>query len=129
MRAKFAENIKNRLGKLSGYGLWILILLLAFSLVRNVENSFRIKAEIATEEGRVKKMEKDNGELEAKIAQTQGADFIEKEIRNKLGLVKEGEAIVVLPDVELLRKLAPSEANEEEVLPDPNWKRWLKLFI
>lgn len=129
MSRKFTENLKKRFGKLAGWGLWFLILILAVSLIKNIGDSTRVKAEIASEAARVAKMEKENRELEAKIAQTQGADFIEKEIRNKLGLVKEGEAVVILPDKELLKKLAPPESSQDDVLPDPNWKRWLKLFI
>ncbi|MDP3994252.1 MAG: hypothetical protein Q8P91_00270, partial [bacterium] len=55
-------------------------------------------------------------------------EYIEKQLRDKLGLSKEGETIVVLPDADTLRKLVPPIPGEEEILPDPNWKKWLKLF-
>lgn len=126
---KLAENIKKKANKLVGYAIWILIFLLVLSLIRNAGNAGRISSEIAAEQAKVAKMQSDNQALEAEIAKTQGQEFIEKEIRNKLGLVKPGEAIVVLPDDETLRKLAPEVVQDQESLPDPNWKRWLKLFI
>jgi hypothetical protein len=43
--------------------------------------------------------------------------------------VKEGEVIVVLPDEDILRKLAPLLPTEENTLPEPNWKKWEKLFF
>ncbi len=43
-------------------------------------------------------------------------------------MAKEGEIIIVLPDEEILGTLAPNLEEEEEALPDPNWKKWLKLF-
>ena len=43
--------------------------------------------------------------------------------------VKDGETIVVLPEEETLRKMAPRFEREEEVLPDPTWKKWVKLFL
>ena len=77
----------------------------------------------------MEKMKAENAALEAQIAQTQGSAFIEKQIRDKLGLAKTGEAIVVLPDAEILKKLAPQIPVEENSLPDSNWRKWMKLFI
>lgn len=129
MSKEFTEKIKKKLNKLTGYAIWLLILILAVSVVRGIGNAGRIKAEIDAEEARVAKMREDNRRLEAQILQTQGEVFIEKEIRDKLGLVKGGEAVVVLPDEDTLRKLAPVVLSESVALPDPNWRKWLKLFI
>jgi hypothetical protein len=74
-------------------------------------------------------MQAETAQLEEQIAVAEGSNFIEKQIRNKLGLVKPGEAIVVLPDAEILKKMAPQIIAEEDVLPDPNWKKWEKLFF
>ena len=108
---------------------WVLIVLLLASTVKNIEKVSGIKSAVQKEKEKVEKMKEDNLKLEAQIAQTQGSDFIDKEIRDKLGLVKEGEAIVVLPDADILRKLAPQMPMEEDTLPDPNWKKWEKLFF
>lgn len=129
MGTKFTENIKKKLNKLASYVIWLLIILLAVSVIRSIGNAGRVKAEIDAEEARVAKMREDNKRLEAQILQTQGEVFIEKEIRDKLGLVKGGEAIVVLPDEDTLRKLAPVAINESVTLPDPNYRKWLKLFL
>ncbi len=88
-----------------------------------------IKNAIKKEETRLVKLRKENEELK-KRAEEVGKDiFFEKEARNKLGLGKEGETIVVLPDDETLRKLALKREEEQDTLPDPNWKKWLKLFL
>jgi cell division protein FtsB len=130
MKSKnLTENIKKKLYRLTGWAIWILIILLAFSLIRNIGTAARIKAEVEAEQARLTKMQEDNAKLQAQIAEAQGQDFIEKQIRDKLGLVKNGETIVVLPDAEVLRKLAPIETSGQEALPDPNWKKWLKLFL
>lgn len=130
MKSKeLAENIKKKLNKLAGYAIWILIIILSLSLVQNLGNSGRIKANIEAEEAKLRKMQDDNARLMKEIAETQSQDFIEKQIRDKLGLVQSGESIVVLPDEETLRKLAPQISTDADTLPDPNWKRWLKLFM
>ena len=66
-----------------------------------------IRSAVQAEKAKVEKMKEDNAALTAQIAQIQSPEFIEGQIRNKLGLVKPGEAIVVLPDADTLRKLAP----------------------
>ncbi len=129
MGTKFSENIKKKLNKLASYAIWLLIILLLVSVIRSIGNAGRVKAEIDAEEARVAKMREDNKRLEAQIFQTQGGVFIEKEIRDKLGLVKDGEAVVVLPDEDTLRKLAPVVLSESAALPDPNYRKWLKLFL
>ena len=115
--------------KIIGIVTWILIVLLLGSTVKNLQKVTGIRNAVQAEKQKVEKMKEDNAALQAQIAQIQSPEFIEGQIRNKLGLVKPGEAIVVLPDADTLRKLAPQMPVEVETLPDPNWKRWMKLFI
>ena len=129
MEGKIVEWIKIKAKKIMGYGAWVLAVILLISTVRNIERVISIRNDVEKERQKVAKMEADNTTLQAQIAQAQGSDFIEKQIRDKLGLVKPGEAIVVLPDDNILRKLAPQVIEEEETLPDPNWKKWEKLFF
>jgi len=77
----------------------------------------------------VEKLKVKNSELQKKIEELGSEVYIESQIRNNLGLVKEGEIVVVLPDPELLRKLAPVYEKEEKESPVVNWKKWLNLFI
>ncbi|EKE12995.1 MAG: hypothetical protein ACD_13C00107G0005 [uncultured bacterium] len=112
-----------------GYAIWFLAVLLSISTVRNIGRVVSIRKQVEAERQKVEKMQADNAKLQTQIAEAQGQDFIEKQIRNKLGLTKEGEAMVVLPDESIVRSLAPSLTSEEETLPDPNWKKWEKLFF
>lgn len=129
MDKKAAERVKTKLGKLGGYVIWFFVAILALSLVKNLNRVSRIRKQVEAEKASIEKMVRENTELNAQMARTVTADFLEKEVRNKLGLAKEGEAIVVLPDPEILKKLAPKITTEAATLPDPNWRRWLKLFI
>ncbi|MGA3291570.1 MAG: septum formation initiator family protein [Candidatus Microgenomates bacterium] len=129
MEGKIIEGLRLKGKKILGYAIWVLVAILLLSTVRNIQKVIAIRAEVEKERQKVSKMEADNAALQAQIAQTQGSEYIEKQIRDKLGLVKRGEAIVILPDDDTLRKLAPPEPTEEETLPDPNWKKWEKLFF
>jgi cell division protein FtsB len=126
---KIIESAKNKAKKLFGLAAWVLALFLLISTVRNIARVRAINSLVQDEKNKVEQMKAENAKLQAQIAQTQGEAFIEKQIRDKLGFAKAGEAIVVLPDVAILRKLAPQVPVEENSLPDPNWKKWLKLFI
>jgi cell division protein FtsB/cell division protein DivIC len=117
------------LKKILGFGTWILVGLLLVSTVRNIQRVAGIRSQVEAEKQKVEKMQADNTKLEEQVAEAQGSDFIEKQIRDKLGLVKPGEAIVVLPDADTLRKLAPQETIEEDTLPDLNWRKWEEMFF
>lgn len=123
------KRLKIVFGRIWGYLAWFLIVILTISVVRNIEKAASIRSAVGVEQAKVDKIKEDNAKLEAEIAQTSSADFIEQQVRDKLGLVKAGEAVVVLPDEDTLRKLASQVPEETNTLPDPTWRKWLKLFI
>lgn len=125
MRNKITEKIKS----LSRYIIVFIAILLIFSLVKNLIKISEIKKSIVREQQRIERLKAENRRLNDELAKTQSSEFIEKQLRDNLGLAKSGEIVLVLPDEDTLRKLAPQIPEEEETLPDPNWKRWLKLFF
>lgn len=129
MADKKLELLKLKFKSLLGYATWFLVAALLVSTVKNVNRVIGIREQVREEQERVEKMQADNAKLQVQIAEAQGSDFIEKQIRDKLGLSREGEAIVVLPDESIVRSFAPTTTTSEETLPDPNWKKWLKLFM
>jgi cell division protein FtsB len=129
MGNKKIDIIKAGSKKFSNYILIILLVMLLFSLIKNISKIKKINLIISDKEAKVDKLRRENEELGKKIEEMKSAEYIEKQIRNNLGLAKEGEIVIVLPDDETLRRLAPKDLEEEEILPDPNWKKWLKLFL
>lgn len=120
--------MKKIFGKIGIYAIWGLILILTLSVFRNISRASQINSQIQAEKAKIAKIQADNDKLEEEVAQAKSPSFIEKEVRNKLGLGKAGEAIVVLPDADTLRKLAPQMPTEVDTLPDPNWRKWIQLF-
>lgn len=119
------------LTKLSGYSKYLIlavVVLLFISLVRNIVKSVQVGERIKAEKAKLEALNNEKSQLERKLAETQSAEYLEKQLRNKLGLAKEGEIVLVLPDEETLKKMALEEIQPEEVLPDPTWRKWLKLF-
>lgn len=123
------ESVRSRFRNLLGYLAWFMVLILLISTVKNVNRVFTIRREVLEERQKVEKMQNDNAKLQSQVAEAQGTEFIEKQIRDKLGLTKAGEAIVVLPEEPIVRSLAPPLTVSEDILPDPNWVKWKKMFF
>jgi cell division protein FtsB len=121
--------MKKIFGKIGIYAIWGLIIILSLSVIKNVERNTQINNQIQAEKTKLAKIQVDNNKLEEELAQAQSPDFIEKEVRDELGLGRTGEATVVLPDDDTLRKLAPQMPSETDSLPDPNWLKWKKMFF
>lgn len=111
---------------------WLTILGLAgvvFSVAKNLQTLEKSKNRIYEAEERVEKLKKENDELRQRQEVVNSIEFKEQQIRNKLGLVKEGEIIVILPPDDVVKKYAPQISTEETEEIEPNWKKWLNLFI
>lgn len=104
------------------------IILLVISLTRSIDKVRQANLQVKEKEDKLNKVTEENKALEDRLRQVKDDVYIEKQLRDKLGYAKEGEIVVVLPEDDVLRKLAPEEKKEEEMLPDPNWKKWMKAF-
>lgn len=129
MFEKISTKVKEKFKNFVNIALFLLVIFLAISLIRTAIRTQSARSQIEEAKEKVDKLKEENRKLEEKLKEVQNQVYIEKQIRDKLGLAKKGEIIVVLPDAEILRKLAPEIPEEEETLPDPIWKKWLKLFF
>lgn len=125
----FLQALESKMGKFINYAGLILVVVMTASIIRNINRALSINKEVDKQKAKIAKMEAENERIERELSKAQSPEFVEKEVRNKLGLVKEGETIVVLPDEETLKKLAPQILDEEDTLPDPNYRKWFKLFL
>jgi len=123
------EKIKRKLKTYSNYVLIAVFSLMLISLTRNILKIRTFRGRLTETEERIEKLKSENEVLGEKLDTFQSDEYIEKQLRDKLGLAKEEEIIIVLPDEETIRKFAPKTEEEEEILPNPNWKKWFKLFF
>jgi len=128
MKINLIKVFTKRVQKLSSFFLVILFLAITLSLYRSISRTGTVNLGIDEAQERVDKLKEENQRLEGRLKGVRNIEFVEKQLRDKLGLAKEGEIVIVLPEDDVLRKLAPKIEEEEEVLPDPNWKKWAKLF-
>jgi len=65
----------------------------------------------------------ENLELKAQLAYVKSDEFVETEARDKLFMVKPGEADVIVPE-DLIKV-----EEEKEVIIVPAWQQWVNLFV
>lgn len=94
------------------------------------------KRDIVKERQRVlSNLEAQNRQLETQLEESLSPTFIEREAREKLGMAREGESVVIMDNGKWIM-LAPSQVEgknrktEEKTAENvPNWKKWWRLFF
>ena len=104
------------------------VVIVGSSIFRDLKKAKEVEKIIKKEEEEVFNLRKKRNELEKRIEETKDIDNIERQLRDKLGLARENEIIIVLPDDETLRSFSPKLEEEKEIPVDPNWKKWVKIF-
>ena len=116
--------MKLKKNKLVYWGLVGVMTVFMVRLTGNVWRLWRAGDRIKQAESEVRSQELENQELQKRLAEVQSPEFIEREAKEKLGLVKPGEEIVILPEI----KLEPSFAKASEGRQS-NWRKWWKLYV
>ncbi len=134
-RSKFRRVLSAKEGRrldfrsLIKIAVFVLFGLLTISLVKNYRQIEAAQKRIERAKNKVVELKKENERLNQEYLRVQSQEIQEKIMRDKLGLAKSGEIVLVLPDPEIVRKAAPPPEEYNETLPDPTWKNWLKLFL
>lgn len=111
---------------------WIILAVSLFLIVSMGRSTLQIFGRgNALEEARqrIRELEEEQARLLELKEKVESQEFMEKEAREKLGLAKPGEVVVILPPDEALRKLAPDFDTEHFAEELPIYKRWMRLFF
>ena len=93
------------------------------NLIQEIVRLARSGERLSEAESRVLSLQKENEELKDQSRAVVSDRFIEKEAREKLGLVRPGEVVVYMPEGEKKAAFSPSIDDR------PNWKKWWDLFF
>ncbi len=102
----------------------IIVLILLFivnDLLRSTYGIWQKKDFVTSAEKELGHQKQENQRLKSQLSYVKTDEFIEKEARDKLFMVKKGEQKILIPK-ELEKPL-------EEKNTDPNWKQWWNLFF
>ena len=98
--------------------------ILAVNSAKRIHSFSQTSQKVQEAEDRLLELRKENEVLKNELKYKESGEFAEKEIRDKLGLVKEGEAIVVLPREPIDQ---PQESSDKST--KPNWQKWRDLVF
>lgn len=98
------------------------LLIIINNLARSIYDIWQKKDFVTKAEQELSFQKQENQRLKSALSYSKTQEFIEKEARDKLFMVKEGEKKVLIPE-EL------EKPREEEKNTDPNWKQWWNLFF
>ena len=109
------------------YGMIIIVaLVIAYNLLMQITQALRSGERLSQATEQVIKQQNKNKELKKKLVEVQALDFIEQVARDKLGLSKKGETVVIIPENTLNLVLGASSSAQLARLS--NWLGWLKVF-
>jgi len=103
---------------------FLIILFLLFTIknivnsVQNLHKNTRIVSDLNKE---LENKKRESEFLKQKLAYVKTDEFVEKQAREKLNLVKKGEYVVIAPETE------KSKGEIKEGIP--NWEKWWKMFF
>jgi cell division protein FtsB len=103
----------------------VLCALVSFGFIRSLWDTWRLGEQMSERRSVLMAEKKKQEELVNKLKEATSTAFIEREARNKLGLVKEGETIL------LLGTPVPGDntPQEQPQIPHSRWQLWLRLFF
>ena len=104
----------------------LVVLFIVYKLLLQIMDALKSGERLSTQAQKVFNLENKNKELKKRLSEVKSPQFIEEQARNKLGLGKPGETIVIIPDKKIKEVLGASESAKEARLP--NWLGWLKVF-
>ena len=99
---------------------------IGIGMIRSVIGFIEKRGVVAERQAVLDSLKAKNVALERELQNATSTAFIEKTARNKLGLVKEGETVVIL-DKDKINALAAS--GEDSLNTPPTWRQWWALFF
>lgn len=105
----------------------LIVIFVSYNLIGQIlrsTGSYNRLDQIADE---VYKFEAENKMLKKKLADVNSPIFIEKAAREKLGLGKIGETVVLIPEEKIRQIIGVTDYAKPQRLP--NWLGWWRLFF
>lgn len=101
----------------------IVLLVVINNLIRSIYNLWSKQDLLYQAQNELKNEQQTNKKLKGELSYVQTPQFVEKEARNELFLVKPGEQDVLIPQTSSI------QAGQQEANNIPNWQKWIKLFF
>ena len=101
----------------------VILLLIINGLVRSMYDIWQKKDYVTQAQKELSFQKQENQRLKSALSYSQAQEFIEKQARDKLFMIKKGEQKVLIQQ---------ESADSQDLLKEdnnPNWKKWWNLFF
>jgi len=106
-----------------------LLFFIGFKYSKEAYKQREVNVEIANLQSEIEKLNQENKNLQGLIEYFQTEEFKEKETKDKLNLVKEGEKLVLIKEKEISVETANEDDEVEVVVNRPNYYWWWYYFF
>lgn len=105
----------------------LILLIVIYNLMSQILQTLKSGGRVTQATEKLHQLEQKNLQLKKRLAEVQTTDFVEQQARDKLGLVKEGETLIIIPDEKIDLILEASKSAEIVRLPNP--LGWWRVFF
>ena len=98
---------------------------LIISLSRSLWDLWQKQENLLKAQTNVERLRQENNRLQSELEYVQTDEFVEREAREKLKLVKPNETVVLIPE----NVLRAATASAVPTPAPPNWEQWMRLFF
>lgn len=106
-------------------GIIFISFFIALNLINQITSAIKSGERLSEAADAVFKLEAKNRQLKQKLSEVQTDDFVESQARNKLGLAKKDEVVMIITEEKLKQILGASQSAKIRL---PNWLGWWKVF-
>lgn len=110
------------------WGILLLLLLFAVSLVSSLIELMGAGSRVSEAESEILALSEQNRELKETASRVQTPEYEDFLIRDELGWVKPGEVVAMMPEKELGEE-AEVVVEEDGQQGSENWQKWVELFL
>ena len=111
--------------RITSLGLFFILILIIYALIKNSGREEIVSNNTAKLSQEIQAIEKENRELAELIKYFSSSEFVDKEAREKLNMIKPGEKVVVVPQ----ENNSEDWGNENEKNNFSNWRLWIKYLF
>ncbi|OGV93810.1 hypothetical protein A3B57_03485 [Microgenomates group bacterium RIFCSPLOWO2_01_FULL_47_10] len=110
-------------------GITFLLVLSVVGLAKNLIGFSTIKNRFMEAQQQVDVLETEKKQFEAQLQPEDQAFIEEEQLRNGLGLAREGETVVIIPKEVLEKNLQELQTGKTKAEEKANWQKWVALFL
>lgn len=121
MGSPIVRLVRSRLVRMTAL---VICVAIGIGIVKSVYTLSQKKGIIAERQRVLRELTAKNEELQQQLEEATSPAFIEQAARDKLGLVREGETVVIMDKSQIL-----NPNNQKNPLELPSWKQWWSLFF